>query len=873
MKSPWTRIVAALLGGLALGGCNPPAPAADNGGSLPVPGVRGGGGCLPGHAGCPCSAEGQVIACGSQVSQSGNYVTCSLGTAVCQGGRWGACTQNKLVTKSLGGATLGATGLHMLSVTQPCDDKCDPNACTLTTSNANDVDASLTINAGDGGLTLVPPAQDGGCAGTQCQLAFECSAGSPTTITGVVHDPAGVNPVYNALVYVPLSPALPPLPQGASCDACLSAQQVQAVVVTRTAADGSFSLPFAPSTDVGPGAPIPLVVQLGKWRREVLLQAVPKCQVTTTGPDDARLPKNGQDGNNNQADLPRIAIATGAHDPFECVLLKMGIDPNEFENPTAADGGHVDFFRNNGLDLAPGAPADTELYGGDAGVMQPYDAVILPCPGPNPLGGLYGDTLASYVNSGGHAFLTHFSDSWLTQPTATQPTNPFASVASWNDGGVPPAGSIDTTIDTTQPNGQALSSWLADIDASTDAGHLSVSSARTDVSAVNAPAQQWIYATASNEPIGFSFDTPLGATAPPADAGPDAGGGACGRVVFSDFHVSTADLATSNTCTKNSDCGFTATCGLTAGTGTGTCKPVACGVDAQCPTGYTCVGSVAGACVETQACDPANEVNDCFSHVCQADLTCLPTTLCHADFECGNVETCSNHNGACVKSCVNSDQCTAGEICVSGQCTGCNNNTFCPSGTCNAPPPVSTCSPSSSTLFPEACLQGRLTPQEDALEFMFLDLTSCDTAPPPPLAQAFTPVTFTEDFVSSCPTGTRVIWRELDWQATIPSSASITFSAQTANAPADGGAVDWTDTTDIPIVPVFVDDVGTVLPGTNAALLDTGSTGVFNTFMHMPPVQSGDHLRLTVTLSPTSDDQAAPTLLDWSIKADCVASE
>src|SRR5262249_32836305 len=63
-------------------------------------------------------------------------------------------------------------------------------------------------NLGEGGAT--------GCTGLQCQQ-HDCSGGEPTTVHGVVYDPAGKNPLYNVVVYVPNAPVAP-FTQGATCD-------------------------------------------------------------------------------------------------------------------------------------------------------------------------------------------------------------------------------------------------------------------------------------------------------------------------------------------------------------------------------------------------------------------------------------------------------------------------------------------------------------------------------------------------------------------------------------------------------------------------------------------------------------------------------
>ncbi|HXN32380.1 MAG TPA: hypothetical protein VN894_10980, partial [Polyangiaceae bacterium] len=223
--------------------------------------------------------------------------------------------------------------------------------------------------------------------------------------------------------------------------------------------------------------------------------------------------------------------------------------------------------------------------------------------------------------------------------------------------------------------------------------------------------------------------------------------------------------------------------------------------------------------------------------------------------------------GTCQKACASDADCS-GELCVSGQCRGCLEETDCPSHQCNGGTPAM-CSASSS-LFPLACGQAGLTPQEDALEFMLLDLTACvsQTGATPTTAARYDPATFTEDFASICPAGTRPVWRELDWQASVPDTASIVFSAQSADLSADGGAPDYSSRMPVELATATT---STLLPGFDFALIDTGTTGAFN--LASPSVLSRSNLRLTVTMNPTSDAKAAPTLVEWQIKADCLPAE
>ena len=128
-------------------------------------------------------------------------------------------------------------------------------------------DAGVPTTGPDGAPIPVCP------SGLQCDVA--CSGGGTTTVSGKVFDPAGKNPLYNVTVYVPAVP-LQPLPKGVptgaeacSCGALFSSG---AVVSTATAVDGSFTLKNVPV-----GGNVPLVIQIGKWRRQFNIN-VTACQ-------------------------------------------------------------------------------------------------------------------------------------------------------------------------------------------------------------------------------------------------------------------------------------------------------------------------------------------------------------------------------------------------------------------------------------------------------------------------------------------------------------------------------------------------------------------------------------------------------------------
>jgi len=83
-----------------------------------------------------------------------------------------------------------------------------------------------------------------------------------------VYDPAGKVPLYNVVVYVP-NAALDPVPEGASCDRCGATLSGKPIASAITDESGHFSLENVPI-----GADVPLVIQVGKWRRELTVPMV-----------------------------------------------------------------------------------------------------------------------------------------------------------------------------------------------------------------------------------------------------------------------------------------------------------------------------------------------------------------------------------------------------------------------------------------------------------------------------------------------------------------------------------------------------------------------------------------------------------------------
>ncbi len=93
------------------------------------------------------------------------------------------------------------------------------------------------------------------------------------------------------------------------------------------------------------------------------------------------------------------------------------------------------------------------------------------------------------------------------------------------------------TVDSSFPKGMALRDWLVNVGASTTPGQLPIKDSKHNLDAVNlAEAQQWITLPNPNAnnrtAVEYTtFNTPVGQSA----------GAQCGRVVYSDLHVSSGD--------------------------------------------------------------------------------------------------------------------------------------------------------------------------------------------------------------------------------------------------------------------------------------------------------------------------------------------
>jgi hypothetical protein len=411
-----------------------------------------------------------------------------------------------------------------------------------TTSSAGGSDGSggslvIGIGGNDGSGSASGPCEGGGW---RCQVP-DCTGKQPTSIRATVYDPAGVTPLYDVAVYIPNSDVTE-ITTGATCETCATPVTGDPIASALTDSHGEFLL----NEGVPAGADVPVVLQIGKWRRVISLPEVKPCQENAFDDKDLfRLPRNSGEGH-----LPKIALTTGEADALECFLRRMGVADSEFTNP---DGpGRINLFHDTsgGASYASGGsypPVSTLRASLDT--LKGYDIVLMSCVGSQSDGRLVTSQnkadLEAYLDGGGRVFLEHYHHAWLRGGNESMdieyarkytPT-PFPAVATW----VPPtdpnydgghAGQeAPYTIDTTFPKGKEFANWLEFVGASPGGnGTINLFDVKHPAMAALPPSQQWIY-DATGVPY-FSFNTPL-AAAPEAQ---------CGRLVHTGIHVGVEQL-------------------------------------------------------------------------------------------------------------------------------------------------------------------------------------------------------------------------------------------------------------------------------------------------------------------------------------------
>jgi hypothetical protein len=380
------------------------------------------------------------------------------------------------------------------------------------------------------------------CTGLECDVVDCQKQGKPdTTVSGTVFAPNGTLPLYGIKVYVPNAP-VPAFTDGAECGRCTTDDQlpgspVKGIVATTDEA-GHFSLPSVPK-----GSNIPLVITSGKWRRQLTIPTVGECADTPLAATDTRLPKNRTEG-----DMPKIALSTGSADALECLIRKLGIDDGEI----GTDGGQerVHLFADTGAGGGKGADhfsagnkqfANSATLWNSAAKLKEYDIAIFSCEGAQHSESKSQqamDNLKEYADIGGRVFLSHWHNIWIegaTTPAGNQRPQVWTQIAEWNNGNTTFSTPPDRIDENANPKGASFATWMLNVGGSPQGmrGVIPIG-ANTGKNTVNkidaARAERWVYWPNNNQelPQNFQFTTPNEAA---ADA-------RCGKVVFSDMHVS-----------------------------------------------------------------------------------------------------------------------------------------------------------------------------------------------------------------------------------------------------------------------------------------------------------------------------------------------
>lgn len=439
-----------------------------------------------------------------------------------------------------------------------------------------DLDAAV---AGGRSETSIGSGNCSNTVGWTCKLPECPNKDVGTTITGKVYDPAGKNPLYGAVVYIPNNlDQLGPIAQGPgnSCGTC-EKPQGQPLAGAVTGADGSFTITKAP---VGPK--VPLVVQVGKWRRMTTIAVDNACAANPiTDVNATRLPRSQTDG--EKAALPKIAIAVGDADRLQCLFIRMGLDPHEFTNPDGT--GAINLYN------LPSALNDSSSYRGkytseyNAGAQYPdasglwgdsaqlarYDVLMLACGGnqsaadpsknPNTIPTAAKANMVDYLAHGGRVFAEHYHWAWIKSfSTGSKATDvPIASplgtdVATWipykSDNTLP---DTPVLVETSFPKGKDFAQWLHAVGASSNAGTMVFDPSDTttkpsakDELSTPPSARRWIYQPADTaDPTGPASNTHylsfnVSNSGQVVDRLDTSATNICGRFVYTGLHVAAA---------------------------------------------------------------------------------------------------------------------------------------------------------------------------------------------------------------------------------------------------------------------------------------------------------------------------------------------
>ncbi len=735
----------------------------------------------------------------------------------------------------------------------------------------------------NGNAVIVQPVVSASSTCAEC-VGDACGSTSlvSTTLSGVLYDPAGRSPVPNAIVYVP-TVSVKPFSDGVACDTCDAVVSGSPSVWVRTDAWGHFRLEGVPG-----GQGFPLVVQLGRWRRQFAVGAIPSGEtrwIESCSNSDARLsltadatqpipatdlsqrlrlPATQRRCNASvcagEGDIPKMALLLGDADPLQCVLSRVGIADSEFTNQSGA--GRVQLFNANGMQVVGGTASfgDNGLLSRSSasGVKELFDysMLVAPCNGEHDKVG------SSDFASGPYASGPSYN-SW---PDPTASATERANVKSFVDAGGRLLATHWLSVDFVHLNyfapsraDFALTSGTAPlVSPYDDESDSAFSSAVAAYAAAAAPGFGWDYAYSSTynpmAPAQYLFganlnlgsnvlDTPSSAT---AEIYPALWYTVDGTTPFGDWlqavGATTAD------------------------------------------TGYNLPWQSWSPLVRRVRMDrgvtrflSSNSTTDWRFILDESATRAVPVTAqpClqgdGSAYDCGLGRTWgTSHTGMYQFDAPLDAAEKCGRVGVISGHAG-HHDCFAPSGArlakyCDNVPPYSDTNPPpdcNCLTFPAdartACGSTMaLTPEELSFEYLLFSASQCigelATAPSPPILAT---TAFVRDFESNCAEGERTVWQLFSWQASVPNGSRLEFFGETADTQAE------------------LTGAGFVKIGV-AAQTTTTWTAADHTvaeFLRLgePPQLSKKWLRVKMLFLPNAT--VAPTLNEWRAVFNCVADE
>jgi hypothetical protein len=433
-------------------------------------------------------------------------------------------------------------------------------------ASAGDDESSAPADAGfdatlDGGSEASTGISDAAAdasldAGAGFDASAGCTDGGMTTVSGTVYAPNGTLALYGVTVYVPSAPPTPMTHGvGATCEPCSLAPAGGVLSSTTTTTSGTFILP------VPSGVSLPVVIEIGKWRKQLALPAATACIDTPLSAQDTTLPSHQTDvsGHAVSVEMPQIAVSTGNADALECLFRKLGVSDEEFTTLDATDAGPVTGRVHMFADTSSTGVGSSSFASGFAGgagnfadsqtrlwaslsTLSPYDVVVLSCEG-----GQYPETkpqpaltaLKQYADLGGHVLMSHWHNIWIEGPMAAdagQQSPVWTTLASWSNATATLADNTSDTIDVSTTEGAALADWMVATQGSMTKPYfpLADGTGKTTCSTVDDTRVSTVAILDGTHSSGvtgkqmFQFTTPV----------ESAGSIRCGEVAFSDVHVS-----------------------------------------------------------------------------------------------------------------------------------------------------------------------------------------------------------------------------------------------------------------------------------------------------------------------------------------------